>query len=215
MYKRVENAVSRLEAMKNSGQTVRTLAQALRSELAEHYHVIAGLNDQQGQLSVWRLNVWVDEPYFRLLGLARMADACLQAGVQGGALLSILHKQCKTGSTMDRQLCSDILVKISEPFFAMLKAWVFDGELRDPFNEFFIEESDMDQQSPETSVWEGMWLYGLLSLAARRGCADGVQLALNTGRFQLDETKTPVFIHADTARKVCTCQAWKAKHSRD
>jgi gamma-tubulin complex component 3 len=175
MYRRAEAAVAGLEAAPTigRGQTVRTLAQALRAVLSDHYDVIAALADQQAHLTVARLNVWAEEPYFRLQAVWRMAGVCRGGQVAGGALLSALHRHSLQGDAEAKRMCTEILAKVTEPFFAMLKAWVFEGELRDPYGEFCI--SDAGAGAGAGADWDG--------------------------RFQYDETQTPCFMDVTAARK--------------
>lgn len=44
---------------------------------------------------------------------------------------------------------SQVLEEVSKPFFTTLQRWIFSGELRDPFNEFFV------QLNPETQASHG------------------------------------------------------------
>lgn len=56
-----------------------------------------------------------------------------------------------------------MLVHVTKPFYDMLRQWIYDGELSDPYHEFFINEQDPHSNSekdadprraPATSVWE-------------------------------------------------------------
>lgn len=56
-----------------------------------------------------------------------------------------------------------MLIQLTRPFYDMLRQWIYDGELSDPYHEFFVHEQrssrDASSQSdprraPATSVWE-------------------------------------------------------------
>ncbi|KAI4257328.1 MAG: hypothetical protein LQ352_001678 [Teloschistes flavicans] len=56
-----------------------------------------------------------------------------------------------------------MLAQITRPFYEMLRQWIYDGELSDPYHEFFvheqrpkleISESGIARPAPATSVWE-------------------------------------------------------------
>ena len=55
-----------------------------------------------------------------------------------------------------------MLVHLTKPFYNMLRQWIYDGELSDPYNEFFVIEQDPDNDTrdlearrmPASSVWE-------------------------------------------------------------
>lgn len=59
--------------------------------------------------------------------------------VTGGALLTFVHAYTAHGDPLIHSFASRILRAISAPFFATLSAWIYDGELRDPFDEFFVQ----------------------------------------------------------------------------
>jgi gamma-tubulin complex component 3 len=52
-----------------------------------------------------------------------------------------------------------LLTQITKPFYSMLRAWVYDGELEDPYLEFFVSENSDLEDSGAMSVWEHK--YGL------------------------------------------------------
>ena len=56
-----------------------------------------------------------------------------------------------------------MLIHVTRPFYNMLRQWIYDGELSDPYHEFFVIESDARgsddkeadaRRAPATSVWE-------------------------------------------------------------
>lgn len=56
-----------------------------------------------------------------------------------------------------------MLVHVTKPFYDMLRQWIYDGELSDPYHEFFVIEQDPQnagdkeadpRRAPATSVWE-------------------------------------------------------------
>ena len=78
-----------------------------------------------------------------------------------------------------------MLVHVTRPFYDMLRQWIYDGELSDPYHEFFViehnnqdpVEKDLDpRRAPATSVWED--------------------------KYKLDEGMVPTIITEDFARKV-------------
>lgn len=78
-----------------------------------------------------------------------------------------------------------MLVHVTRPFYEMLRQWIYDGELSDPYHEFFVIEQDARDQSergqdarrvPATSVWED--------------------------KYKLDETMVPTIVAEELAKKV-------------
>ena len=104
-----------------------------------------------------------------------------------------------------------MLTHVTRPFYDMLRQWIYDGELSDPYHEFFVIERDQDgngdreldpRRAPATSVWED--------------------------KYKLDETMVPSIITEDFARKVfligkslnfirygCADSAWVEAYSKD
>lgn len=78
-----------------------------------------------------------------------------------------------------------MLTQVTRPFYDMLRQWIYDGELSDPYHEFFVHEraSPRDgsgsvdpRRAPATSVWED--------------------------KYELEECMIPSIITEDFARKV-------------
>ena len=78
-----------------------------------------------------------------------------------------------------------MLVHVTRPFYDMLRQWIYDGELSDPYHEFFvIEQNSRDQgekgldarRAPATSVWED--------------------------KYKLDENMVPTIVTEELAKKI-------------
>lgn len=68
----------------------------------------------------------------------RDATYTLSGDNVGGALLTSLHARTSNGDPFIRTVSSRLLKTLSVPFFATLASWIYQGELRDPFGEFFV-----------------------------------------------------------------------------
>ena len=104
-----------------------------------------------------------------------------------------------------------ILCHLTRPFYEMLRRWIYDGELSDPFNEFFVIDQDTSSSSEResdprkvqaTSVWED--------------------------KYKLEHSTVPSIITEDLAKKVfligkslnfirhgCGDSTWVDAHSKD
>lgn len=78
-----------------------------------------------------------------------------------------------------------MLIHVTRPFYDMLRQWIYDGELSDPYHEFFVKESSAHdkgekeadaRRTPATSVWED--------------------------KYKLDEVMVPTIVTDDFAKKV-------------
>ena len=99
-------------------------------------------------LSLKRLYVWTMEPLQRFQVLHTLLQSCKNS--KGGMLISQVYQYLDHGNPFVKNLVSALLPKvffylinlqITHPFFDMLQLWLCNGELNDPFHEFFICEN--------------------------------------------------------------------------
>ena len=103
-----------------------------------------------------------------------------------------------------------MLSYLTRPFYDMLRQWIYDGELSDPYREFFVIEQDPDNDTrdldprrvPASSVWEN--------------------------KYKLDDKLVPSIITEELAKKVfligkslnfirygCGDSSWVESYSKD
>ncbi|KAG9432396.1 gamma-tubulin complex component 3 [Apis mellifera carnica] len=130
----------------SSGQVADSFVAALHSELSEYYRVIALIQEEvnraQSESGLYRvtlshLHLWVYDPLEILKWLASIVKAC--QGQKGGALASAVYEFSNHGDTNVKKLVKRILQSVCNPLYNMLIRWMADGELDDPYREFFIE----------------------------------------------------------------------------
>ncbi|XP_076634245.1 gamma-tubulin complex component 3 [Colletes latitarsis] len=141
----VQRGLERISAA-SSGQVADSFVAALHSELSEYYRFIAiiqeDVNRAQSQSGLYRvtlshLHLWAYEPLDTLKWLANIVRAC--QGQKGGALVSAVHEFSNHGDASVKKLVRRILENVCDPLYNMLIRWIADGELDDPYREFFIE----------------------------------------------------------------------------
>ncbi|KAI9817029.1 MAG: Microtubule-nucleating Tub4p (gamma-tubulin) complex component [Thelocarpon impressellum] len=131
---------------------------------------------------------------------------------KGGQLISLIHGFSSShGDPFVRAFAERLLAHVTRPFYDMLRQWIYDGELSDPHNEFFVSEhqpGDSEETNGETrsrgapSVWDD--------------------------KYKLDEDVIPSIMTKDFAKKVfligkslnfirydCGDSAWVAEYSKD
>lgn len=96
-------------------------------------------------------------------------------------MISLIHGfSTSHGDPFVCAFAEKLLTHITRPFYDMLRLWIYDGELSDPFQEFFVVEpefrSSMDPRRIATSVWED--------------------------KYKLDDNMVPSIITQDFAKKV-------------
>lgn len=99
-----------------------------------------------------------------------------------------------------------LLTHVTRPFYEVLRSWIYDGELSDPYKEFFVAEPEFrpstDPRRIATSVWED--------------------------KYKLDDNMVPSIITQDFAKKVfligkslnfirygCGDSAWVEAYSKE
>jgi gamma-tubulin complex component 3 len=111
--------------------------------LLEYYKLIAVLENQikssvnnSNQLSLRRLLVWNIEPLQRMKSISLLISSI--QGSKGGQFLSIVNSHLNHGDPILQSFITSLLSKISRPMFEMIKSWIFDGQIIDPYQEFFV-----------------------------------------------------------------------------
>src|ERR1700712_1326586 len=83
--------------------------------------------------------------------------------MKGGQLISVIHSfSLNHGDPFVGSFAERLLAHVTRPFYNMLRQWIYDGELSDPYYEFFVAEQhdlgDADhvdsRKGGATSVWE-------------------------------------------------------------
>ena len=178
------------------GQSLRS---AIGSELRSYLGLISTLEgeirratlslnniEQQSQIrkagvTLKRCVVWTREATMGLRLMTLMVEEAKSK--KGGQLISMIHFfSTHHGDPFVGAFAERMLSHVTRPFYDMLRQWIYDGELSDPYHEFFVTEQDAHEQgedprrAPATSVWEE--------------------------KYKLDETMIPSIVTEDFARKV-------------
>ena len=142
----------------------------------------------------------------------RAVSTDIITGRKGGQMISMIHEFSSShGDPFVGAFAERMLVHVTRPFYDMLRQWIYDGELSDPYHEFFVIEQDPGingerdidpRRAPASSVWED--------------------------KYKLDEDMIPSIITEDFARKIfligkslnfirygCGDSAWVEAYSKD
>lgn len=149
LYRKIRKYLDAHAGDKAMGLVGQSFCAALQQELTEYYRLLAVLEGQHqvgdagivgegasGSLTLRRLMVWTYDPMMRLRTLAALVDAC--KGKKGGALLSALHSNMQHGDPFVKSLVRHILNLVARPIRVILDRWIYEGELDDLYNEFFV-----------------------------------------------------------------------------
>ena len=172
LYRRVSEFSKERTAALTSGLIMQSLCHFISNELTGYYRLIASLEAQMSHgdrglaaaapsssssepstyVTLKRLAVWTEQMTLRMRLMSTIIESCRHA--HGGALVSLIHSYTFHGDPFIRQFTSQLLDEVSKPFFHSLSLWIYEGELQDPFDEFFVE-LNADPSKPAPSANKG------------------------------------------------------------
>ncbi|KYG43565.1 hypothetical protein M433DRAFT_156562 [Acidomyces richmondensis BFW] len=104
-----------------------------------------------------RCVIWTREATLGLRLMSMIVES--SRGKKGGELISVIHNFAVShGDPFVYTFAERLLTSITRPFYNMLRAWIYDGELEDPYLEFFVYENTEYEDSGATSVWDSKYL---------------------------------------------------------
>jgi len=137
LFRRVNEWLSRET---HFNQVSQSLCFAIQAELTEYYRLLAILESQRTKygpdeaanyLNLKKLYLWVQEPMERMKWLAIIIDSV--QNLKGGAICSALHSYVLNGSPSTKSFIGRILREVCAPILSMIRQWMFEGELNDPY----------------------------------------------------------------------------------
>ena len=131
-----------------------------------------------------RCVVWTREATMGLRLMSLISEE--SKSKRGGQLISLIYGFSSShGDPMVGAFAERLLIHVTRPFYDMLRQWIYDGELSDPYHEFFVSEQDPNAAN-DTPDGRG------------RGGASSVW----EDKYKLDEDMVPSIITQDFAQKV-------------
>lgn len=133
---------------------VATLEGQIRRALAQLDENAPNGGRGKAGVTLKRCVIWTREATLGLRLMSLIVDS--SRGKKGGELISHIHSFSSShGDPFVHTFAERLLTQITRPFYSMLRAWIYDGELEDPYGEFFVvENADAMEDSGATSVWE-------------------------------------------------------------
>jgi len=186
-------------AGQDGGLIDQSLRSAINNELRSYLSLVASLETEIRQ-ALATINAGKDQMALQIIGVtlkkcliwtrdATMGLRLMKLIVEesktkrGGQLISLIHSLSSShGDPFVASFAERLLSNVARPFYEMLRHWIYDGELVDPYHEFFITEPDpnaqpaVDHRHVATSVWEE--------------------------KYKLESAMVPSIISSDFARKV-------------
>ncbi|KAI8983447.1 Spc98 family-domain-containing protein [Pilobolus umbonatus] len=185
LYRQVQTFIKQNTHSPNIGLVAQSLCSALQYELKDYYKMISILESQiekqlkgtgiltEHSLTLTRLMVWTMDSLRKLKLMSVLVDVCKDK--KGGALVSVMHNYTKHGDPFLKQYIIGMIEKVSSPFYEMLQRWVYEGELDDPYDEFFVA---CDEEVSDDQLWQS--------------------------KYSIREGMLPSFISKEIAQKICS-----------
>lgn len=141
---------------------VATLEGQIRRALTQLSEGPAHQSVTKAGVTLKRCVIWIREPTMGLRLMSLMVEE--SKSKKGGELITLIHSfSLNHGDPYVMAFAERLLSDVTRPFYDMLRQWVYDGELSDPFGEFFVSEQSEDEiheangnegKGGATSVWE-------------------------------------------------------------
>ncbi|CAK7222247.1 Microtubule-nucleating Tub4p (gamma-tubulin) complex component [Sporothrix eucalyptigena] len=199
LYRRLDNFV-RSPAKGLLGQSLRA---AISSELRAYLSLVATLESQirralaaldgaaprhgigRAGVTLKRCVVWTREATMGLRLMALIAEE--STNKRGGQLISLIHSfSISHGDPVVGAFAERLLAPVARPFYDILRRWIYDGELADPYCEFFVREQGSGADDAKRQE------------AAR---AKGHSSVWND-KYEIDPAMIPSIMRTDFAEKV-------------
>jgi gamma-tubulin complex component 3 len=164
----------------DGGLVAQSFRSALAKELRAYLGLVATLEGQirraliqlsegpahqgvsKAGVTLKRCMIWIREPTMGLRLMSLMVEESRTK--KGGELIALIHSfSLNHGDPYVMAFAERLLSDVTRPFYDMLRQWVYDGELSDPYGEFFVSEPSEDEiieangnegKGGATSVWE-------------------------------------------------------------
>ena len=151
-----------------------SLRAAISSELRSYLSLIATLEAQirralstldddaprggigKAGVTLKRCVVWTREATMGLRLMGLMAEE--SANKKGGQLISLIHSFSSShGDPVVAAFAERLLSNFTRPFYDILRRWIYDGELSDPYLEFFVREKPPNMQQARSKGASNVW----------------------------------------------------------
>ncbi|KAJ5287962.1 hypothetical protein N7478_003648 [Penicillium angulare] len=148
-------------AIANELRSYLSLVATLEAEIRQALAAIGDANElkgvRKGGVTLKRCVVWTRDATMALRLMSLIVEESKDK--KGGQLISLIHGFSSShGDPFVCAFAEKLLAHVTQPFYDMLRSWIYDGELSDPYEEFFVAEgkgtSDEDPRRIATSVWD-------------------------------------------------------------
>jgi gamma-tubulin complex component 3 len=194
--------ISEFVEASDGGLIIQSFRAALAKELRAYLGLVATLEGQikraltqlsegpwhqgvsKAGVTLKRCVIWIREPTMGLRLMSLMVEESKTK--KGGELIALIHSfSLNHGDPYVMHFAERLLSDVTRPFYDMLRQWVYDGELADPYGEFFVSEQS-EEETNEANGNEG------------KGGATSVW----EDKYRLNDKMVPTVVTEDFAKKV-------------
>ncbi|PHH61914.1 hypothetical protein CDD81_7719 [Ophiocordyceps australis] len=187
---------------------IATIESQMRGALAGVDQEAAGGNSMaKAGITLKSCVVWTGDATLGLRLMSHIAEESKSR--KGGQLISLIHGFLSYGDALVAGFAEQLLSSFTKPFYDMLRHWIYDGELLDPYVEFFVREQTHRGGEEEAK-------------GKKKGSGN-----LWEDKYEIDESMVPSIMTRDFAQKVfligkslnfirhsCGDSAWVEQYSR-
>ena len=136
----------------------------IRSSIKEYFGLIVQLEilHKKNDLTLQKMWYFLNSFKETLEILKHVCQKIKQGDCIGGATLSIMHEKTNlnVGNVKLHDFCLTMIKLSSKPYLKILEKWITEGEIFDPYNEFFIEvkEFPMQDKLRDDYYWENRYV---------------------------------------------------------
>ncbi|KAI1738977.1 Spc97/Spc98 family protein [Xylaria scruposa] len=136
---------------------VATLEGQIRRALASIDETAPRSGIGKAGVTLKRCVIWTREATMGLRLLSLIAEESKTK--KGGQIISLIHSfSTSHGDPIVGAFAERLLTPVTRPFYDILRHWIYDGELSDPYLEFFVQlkstEATAKAKTGSTNVWD-------------------------------------------------------------
>ena len=189
-----------VKSQSKDGLLGQSLRAAIDAELRSYLSLVAALEAQirralseldeaaprggigKAGVTLKRCVVWTREATMGLRLMSLIAEE--SKSKRGGQLISLIHGFSSShGDPIVGAFAERLLGSVTRPFYDILRHWIYDGELSDPYQEFFVKDQTLNDE-------------------ARKELKDRGLTSVWNSKYEVDDGMVPSIITADFAQKV-------------
>ena len=158
----------------------------IRSSIKEYFGLIVQLEilHLNSDLTLQKMWYFLNSFKEKLDILKHVCQKIKQGDCIGGATLSIMHEKTNlnAGNVKVYDFCLLMTKLSSKPYLKILEKWITEGEIFDPYNEFFVEIKDLPSQDRlRDDYWENR--YAIVKQRLPSFLVKQVDKILKTGKY--------------------------------